>query len=196
MPILLVKVSTNNVPETPGRWRAGEVVAAVSDGHEFGTAEVPSSGNFYHVAVTDKTLEEVQEYLQVWNHNPTTTQVSASGNRRLLQVTSSMVSATGKNAFTQVGVQALLDGINEEYPTSDAVYDSHTNTRFRFRVTVPLSGRAELIKRINEATEEMQYSRRRWYITQAGMTYLGNNGGTVSGTAAQVAGYLRDGLLD
>lgn len=196
MPILLVKVSTNNVPDTPGRWRAGEVVAAVSDGHEFGTAEVPSAGNFYHVAVTDKTLEEVQEYLQGWNHNPTTIQVSASGNRRLLQVTSSMASATGKNAFTQAGVEALMEEINARYPTALAAYDSHTNTSFRFRVTVPVSGRNELIFMVDRAVEEMQYSRRRWYITQAGMTYLGNNGGTVSGTAAQVAGYLRDGLLD
>ena len=60
MPILLAKVNTNNVPDSPGRWRAGEVVAAFDDNHEFGTDEVPEAGNFYHIAVTDKTLEEVQ----------------------------------------------------------------------------------------------------------------------------------------
>ena len=196
MPILLVKVNTNNVPDSPGRWKAGEVVAAVPDNHEFGLAEVPAAGNFYHVAVTDKTMEEVTEYLQGWGHNPTTTQVSNQGNRRLIQVTSDMVSATGKNAFTQAGVELFLSSLNSEYPTALAVYDSHTNTSFRFYVTVPLSARDALIARINEHVRDMQYARRRWYITQSGMTYLANNGGTVSGTAAQVAGYLRDGLLD
>lgn len=196
MPILLVKVNTNNIPDSPGRWLAGQVVAAVSDEHEFGSAEVPSAGNFYHVSVTDKTLEEVQAYLEDWKHNPTTTQVSRQGNRRLLQVTSDMVSATGKNAFTQAGVQGLFDDLNTDYPNADAAYDSHTNNSFRFHVTVPNTGRDELIERVNEAVRQMQYGRRRWYINSAGMTYLGNNGGAVSGTAAQVAGYLRDGLLD
>jgi len=196
MPILLVKVNTNNVPDGPGRYNAGQVIAAFDDNHEFGTAEEVSAGNFYHVAVTDKTLAEVESYLQAWRHDPVTVQISASGNRRLLQITSTMVSATGKNAFTQAGMQGFLDALNEEYPTALAAYASHTNTTFRFNVTIPLSGRAALIVRINEAVQEMQYSRRRWYITQAGMTYLANNGGTVSGTAAQVGGYLRDGLLD
>ena len=196
MPILLVKVETSDVPDSPGRWRAGEIVGAYDDAHEFGAKEIPSAGKFYHVAVTDSTLEQVQTYLQEWAHDPTTTQVSTVGQRRLLQVTSSLVSATGKNAFTQAGVQALLDGINADYPTALAKYDSHTNSSFRFRATVPLSGRAELTERVNAAVRDMQYARRRWYIAQAGMTYLANNGGTVSGTAAQVAGYLRDGLLD
>jgi len=196
MPILLIKVSTSDVPDSPGRWRAGEVVGVFDDSHEFGAKEVPSAGKFYHVAVTDKTLAQVEEYLTEWRHEPVTTQISTVGNRRLLQVASSMVSATGKNAFTQAGVQALLDGINTAYPTALAEYDSHTNSTFRFRVTVPISGRDELIERINLAVRDMQYARRRWYITQSGLTYLGNNGGTVSGTAAQVAGYLRDGMLD
>jgi len=196
MPTLLIKVNTNNVPDSPGRWKAGEVVAAVEDGHVFGGAEVPEAGNFYHITITNKTLAELQEYLQSWSHSPTTTQVSAVGNRRLIQVVSDMVSATGKNAFTQVGVQALLDGINTDYPTANAVYDSHNNTGFRFNVTVPLAGRDELVSRVDDAARNMQYARRRWYINGAGMTFLANNGGVVSGTAAQVVGYLRDGLLD
>ena len=196
MPIMLAKVNTNNVPDSAGRWRAGEIVQAFTDDHEFGNAEVPEAGNFYHVGVTDMTLEEVQTYLQGWNHNPTTTQVSNQGNNRLLEVTSDMVSATGKNAFTQAGVDSLITRVNTDYPTADASYDSHTNSTFRINVTVPIGNRDELIKIINDEVRDMQYARRRWYITQAGMTFLGNNGGTVSGTSAQVAGYLRDGLLD
>jgi len=196
MPILLVKVASSDVPDAPGRWRSGEVVGVFPDDHVFGGKEVPEAGKFYHVGVTDRTLEQVQNYMDGWNHNPSTSQIGNQGNRRLIEVTSSAVSATGKNAFTRDGVQALFDEINAEYPTADMQYDSHTQNSFRFRITAPMSARDELIDRINAAVREMQYARRRWYITQSGMTYLANNGGTVSGTAGQVAGYIRDGLLD
>ena len=189
MPILLVKVNTNNVPESPGRWKAGQVVAAVDDGHTFGTAEVPAAGNFFHVTITDKTLEQVQEYLQGWSHEPTTVQISATGDNRRIEVTSTMVSAGGANAFQQAPVEALLADIG-------GTYVSHTNTSFQFDITATIEERDEIVDRINEAVRNMQYARRRWYINASGMTYLGNNGGVVSGTAVQIAAYLRDGLLD
>ena len=56
MAILLAKVNTNAVPDSPGRWKAGEVVSAFDDGHEFGTKEVPEAGNFYHITITDKEI--------------------------------------------------------------------------------------------------------------------------------------------
>lgn len=196
MPILLVKVGSSDVPDGPGRWRSGEIVGAFADSHIFGAQEVPAAGKFYHIGITDRTLEQVQSYMTDWKHNPTTSQIGNQGNRRLIEVTSSMVSATGKNAFTRDGVQALFDEINAEYPTANMQYDSHTQNSFRFLITAPISARDELIERINAAVRDMQYARRRWYVTQSGMTYLANNGGTASGTAAQIAGYIRDGLLD
>ena len=196
MAILLAKVNTNNVPDSPGRWLAGEIVAAFDDAHTFGSAEVPSAGNFYHITVTDKTLAEVESYLQSWNHDPVTTQVSAVGNDRVLQVVSTMVSASGKNAFTQVQVEDFCTQLNETYPTANSSYENHNNTGFQFNVTVPLAQRDELIEQINQFVESVLYKRRRWYINSAGMTFLAGNGGVVSGTAAQVNQYLRDGLLD
>lgn len=205
MPILLVKVNTNNVQDTPARWRAGEVVTAVADDHEFGNAEVPAAGNFYHVSITDKTLEEVQTYLQDWKHNPAVTQISKQGDNRLIEVTSDMVSATGKNAFTQAGVGELMIHLNsgvwqeepeDPVPDYQATYVSHTTDSFRFSIVEQNTYAPGVTVAVEEAVRNMQYGRRRWYINSAGMTYLGNNGGAVSGTATQVAGYLRDGLLD
>ena len=196
MPILLCKTADNPVPESPGKWRAGEVVAAVADDHQFGAQEVPEAGQFYHITVTDKTLEEVQEYLQSWSHDPVTTQVSAVGDDRVLQVVSTMVSASGQNAFTQVQVEGFCTELNERYPTANASYENHNNTGFQFNVTVPIEQRDALIEEINDFVRNVQYKRRRWYVTAAGRTFLAGNGGVVSGTAAQVGGYLRDGLLD
>lgn len=196
MPILLCKTADNHVPDSPGKWRVGEIVAAVADDHQFGAAEVPSAGNFYHVKVTDKTLEEVQSYLQSWRHEPDTQQIAATGDDRTIRVTSTMVSASGANAFDTVRFQTLLDDINAQYPTANATYSAHTNTTYDFTITAPLAARDEIIERVNAAVRDMQYRRRRWYINQAGRTYLANNSGYVEGTAAQVSTYLRDGLLD
>lgn len=196
MAILLVKVSTNSVPDSPGRWEAGEVVAAFADGTNFGKAEVVGAGNFYHVTITDKTVEEATEYLQGWNHDPISTQHSAVGNDRVVQVVSTMVSASGKNAFTQEQIEGFCTRLNDAYPTVNASYNAHQNNAFRFNITVPASARDELIERINLFVKEVMYKRRRWYINSAGMNYLANNGGVASGTGAQIVGYLRDGLLD
>lgn len=180
----------------PGLWRKGEIVAVVEDGFLFGAQEVPEAGNFWHITVTDKTKAEADEYLQAWRHEPTTEQIAATGDDRTIRVTSSMVSASGGNAFTQERFQQMLDEINTDYPTASATYSAHTNTTYTFTITAPVAARDEIIERVNEAVRDMQYRRRRWYVNQAGRDFLSANGGVVSGTAAQVAQYLRDGLLD
>lgn len=198
MPILLARALPPYKTDEgePGLWRQGEIVAAVDDGHVFGPQEVPEAGNFWHITIADKTLEEVNSYLQSWRHEPDTQQIAATGNDRTIQVTSTMVSASGGNAFTQAGFAQMLADINETYPTANAAYSAHTSTTYTFTITAPLAARDEIIERVNEAARNMQYRRRRWYINQAGRDYLTANGGVVSGTAAQVANYLRDGLLD
>lgn len=191
MPILLVKVSDNtSQPDGPYRYKAGQIIDAFDDNHVFTPAELPSGGNFYHVSVTDKTLQEVRAYLQAWRHNPVIEQIGRQGSTRRIQVTSDMVSVTGKNAFIREDVEQLLVDIS-------GTYVDHTQSSFTFDVQAQsIEDRDRIIELINESVQRMQYARRRWYITNAGMTYLAANGGTVSGTAQQVAGYLRDGLLD
>ena len=157
---------------------------------------MPEAGNFYHIKVTDKTLAEVESYLQEWRHEPDTQQIAATGDDRTIRVTSSMVSASGGNAFTQAGFTQMLADINAEYPTANAAYSAHTDTTYTFTITAPLAARDEIIERVNEAVRDMQYRRRRWYINAAGRAYLDANGHYVEGTASQVSTYLRDGLLD
>lgn len=196
MAILIVKKGDNNVPDSPGKWRDGEIVACVEDGHVFGSEELPESGNFYHVTIIDKTAEDVRSYVQQWDHAPEVSQVSALGNDRVIQVTSTMVSASGGNAFTQEQVEVFCDKLNEQYPSANASYNAHQNASFRINVTVPLADRNELIARIDYFVRSVQYRRRRWYITQAGRNFMDANNNQASGVAATVANFLRDGLLD
>ena len=169
---ILSKTADNPVPESPGKWRAGEVVAAVEVGHLFSVNEVPSAGKFHHITVTDKTLAEVQQYLQQWNHNPTTIQLSATGNDRVIQVTSDMVSLSGQNAFTEAVFAPMLASVNDTYPTANATFQSVTNTVYTFTITAPEAAKDEIIDRVNEVVRDMQYKRRRWYITAAGRAFL------------------------
>lgn len=196
MPILMGLQNGGTDENAPYQWKAGQIVGVYDDNHEFGAKEIPSAGIYFWIGVTDKTLEEAKTYIEGWNHNPAIDQVARNGDNRLIEVTSDMVSASGKNAFTEAGVSELLSSINADYPTANATYQSHTNTSFRFSIVAPNSAYNELTERINIAVQSMQYARRRWYVTQAGMTALANNDWSVSGTASQVAGYLRDGLLD
>jgi len=201
--ILLIKRDDNPVPESPGKWRAGEVVAVVEDGHTFGSEEVPAAGNFLHLQITDKTQAEVEAYTQAWSHDPTVTQVSATGDDRLIRITSSMIDASGNAGFDDGGSPAqpftdMLADINQRYPTANATYNAHTNTQYDFNITAPVAARDEIIALAEEAVRRIQYRRRRWYVPSDSRDVIIANGGSFAATAADVAsgGHLRDGLLD
>jgi hypothetical protein len=254
MPTLLVKVTSNNVTQSPGRWLAGEIVQAFADGHEFGSAEVPEAGNFYHVNITNATLEQVRDYLQGLHHEPTTNidATNGSGGYRIT-ITSTMVSTSGRNAITR----EQMDGFIGKW---GGMYHSHTNSSYTFDISAYLAGTsegfwgnigqttfedagfvggvqqikilssnysnqqiaqavvdrggeivnaqqkifsiapailyAEFREDIEEGWRNIMHKRRRWSISSAGMTYLANNGGVFTGTAAQIAPFLQDGLDD
>lgn len=198
MPILLARAKPTYKADEgePGLWRQGEIVQAFPDPGPTGTQEQLAAGNFWWIKVTDKTLTEVQEYLQSWNHDPDVQQIASSGDDRTIRVTSTMVSASGGNQFTAEQVDGLLGEINTDYPTANATRTLLDTDRFQFTITAPVAARDEIIERINRAVRDWSYRRRRWYINAAGRTYLEANGGYVEGTASQVANYLRDGLLD
>lgn len=187
--ILLIKRNENAVPDSPSKWRAGQVIQAFDADHVFGTQEQVAAGHFYHITITDRAKEQVAHYIQDWRHSADVQQIQANGNQRRIEVTSDMVAAGGGNAFVRVDVEELLTEIG-------GTYVSHTSNSFRFDIVADISQRDEIMATIADAVRNMQYARRRWYITAAGMSFLAGNGGVVSGTAAQVSGYLRDGLLD
>lgn len=197
MPILLARAIPPYKSDEgePGLWRQGEIVQAF-DSAPTGSEEQLEAGKFWWIEITNRTLSEVKAYLQEWRHNPDTEQIAADGNDRTIQVTSTMVSVSGANAFEASNVDELLGWINDDYPTANATRTGLTNTTFTFTITAPVAAKDEIVERVNRAVRRWSYRRRRWQVTPAGQTYLAANGGYVEGTAEQVAQYLRDGLLD
>ena len=252
MAILIVKVADNNVPESPGKWLRGEIVTAVVDSHVFSPAELPAGGGYYHITITDRTVDQVLNYLKAWGHEPTSAADSNDGAGNYgVTITSANVSASGKNAVTR----AQMDNFVLKW---NGVYASHTNSTYTFDInsfdaatsqgffgsdpsavtfvnegfaggvqqvgitdfgpftatqvgnavtnlggtildadsfSVPASTLYTGFKDdIESAWRNISFKRRIWNINTAGMNFLAANAGVFSGTAAQVVGYLEDGL--
>ena len=113
MAILLVKVQDNAVPDTPGKWRAGEIVAAFPDTHVFGGAELPEAGKFYHILVTDKTVEQAQDFIEDWNHKPTMSVVSSQPPNYRIRCESPRASLSGRGEILREKIEELIDELSE-----------------------------------------------------------------------------------
>ena len=270
MAILLIKRQDNNVPDTPGKWRAGEivtvrrssvpiltasrasnVVTVTHDGTEsftdsetvtftgftpetfngahqvtvvnsttltfnqegvdesatggsidpgFGGAELPSAGNFYHVEVTNRTVAQVQNYMDNWKHSPTMSVVLNAAPNYRVRMESPMASVSGIGAIIRTEVEDMLTELTN-FGATAASYHDHGRTGntawFEFNVTAPtVEIRDACRDYVEEWASELPIRRRRWKINAAGLAFLAANGGTVSGTAAQVAGYITDALTE
>ena len=261
----VLKQRDNNVPQAPGRWLAGEIVANFEQTNRFGFNEMPinpqgsfnvsqinnlditsiplyasvkcldagvvTSGtgddvsvvaddilvkqfgnywvnygartevpdSFYHIRVSDKTLEEVDAYLERYNKKLEyqTDQFNPPDNMRRWTTTNVRVSASGNNGFTAQGIADAISEWNTNHPANTVtLVDTDNLNYFQVDGIMPV----ELYVEWQENTQEIAladfYARRRWYITSAGLTALANNAGIISGPASSVNQYLRDGLLD
>jgi hypothetical protein len=127
--LLVVKRNTSNVPQSPSKWWAGEIVAVVDEEYIFGADEQISAGNFFQIVVTDMTVEEAKAYIKEWGHEPTSEIVATNGTGGFrVRITSLNVSASGKNAITR----AQMDGFVTQW---NGAHFAHTNTTYTFDIT-------------------------------------------------------------
>jgi hypothetical protein len=269
--ILVLRAADNPVPDSPGKWLAGEVVTNVADDHTFGFKEMPlnvwgsgvatvavinatdpanipqygtvrvtdagtitigdddidvaaddvlvwqkqtgpignfvdygprndlTSGGFYHILITDKTVEEVDIYLEAYNKKLTyqSDQFDPATDNRRFTTTNVRVSASGNNGFTEHGILDAISEWNTNHPDNTVLLNDTDNlTYFQCDGIMP----NELFDEWKENTQEVAlsdyYARRRWYITQQGLDSIAANNGIIQGTAEDVNPFLRDGLLD
>ena len=198
--ILLVKQTDAPVAESPGRWKAGEIVAVFEADHVFDRAEFPTAGNFYKVLVTDKTKAQVEAYQEQWRHQPALSVVASNPPNYRIRLESPRASVSGKGALVREELEQMLTDLASLIEGS-ATYHDHgrvgNTVFFEFNVLgVDANERDAARDFVEERIRTLSIKRRRWAINGAGMTVLENNGGTVSATAAQVQNYLTDGLTE
>ena len=271
--VMLVKANDSPVPDSPGKWLAGEIVAITEQDHIYGWLEFPQNflGEFtvsainaidvtnqpiystvkasdsgtilntgfgdpvdvvagdvlglmyndawygygqkttaaktmYHIRVNDRTVAEVEQYLEVYNKKLeyTSDQYNPVTDMRRFTTTNIRVSATGNNGFTGSGILEAINAWN--FGTVDnpgghpdnqvTLVDTDNLTYFQCDGIMP----AELFEEWQENAQQVAladyYARRRWYITSAGLSSLATQNGVIAANAADIAGFLRDGLLD
>lgn len=182
-------------------WQFGDVFK------NFGVRSDTTPGDFYHIRVEDKTVAEVNLYLELFNVKLSyqTDQFNPADDMRRWTTTNLRVSASGNNGFTAQGIQDVIAAWNakdpldpevEPNPNPITLVDTDNLTYFQCDGVMPV----EVFTAWQETTQAFAfsdiYARRRWYITQAGLNALAANEGLISGTASEVSPFLRDGLID
>ena len=105
----LIKAQDAPVPDGAGKWYAARIVYVGEDGHTWGGEEGPPK--FYIIKVPGVSRDDALQYTQEWRHD-TAMNIASSNlatDTHSIEITSSMVSATGQNAFTAAKVQTFFE---------------------------------------------------------------------------------------
>jgi hypothetical protein len=205
MPALLViKKLDSPVPAAPGRWLRGEVVAVFETTTPRGSGEEVAAGSFVHFEVTDKTVAEMQQYLDTYNRLIDMTVVSGpdpQGFRRI-NVRNNNTNVSGTvGGWTTTETDNIITEWNARYPTYNLVtvqFLTGTNPGDTWQCEGTFTqGQADEFEEviIEKGLQQMD-KRKIWYITESGMTNIEAAGGSQSGTASNLGGILRDARLD
>jgi len=200
---LLIKTLDSPVPQSAGRWLRGEVVAVFETTATLGSGELDTN-IFYRFTVTDRTVAEMEQYIQQWNRLIDMNVIvgpDPQGFRRI-NVRNNLVNQSGTlGEWTVTNTDAIITEWNTLYPTTNLVTvtiltNTAPNDTWQCEGTFTTGQAQEFEEVVIEKGQSDLLKRKIWYITEAGMVNIGNAGGVQSGTSAQLNPILRDGLLD
>jgi len=192
---LIIKVNDNtNVPDAPGRWRAGELVATLPLPPPAGTGEADTNV-FYQFTVTDKTQAEMEVYLAQYSYNVSMSVYAGpdpSGKRRINVRNDDWNGNYSPDCdWTTSNTQAIADAWNEKYPTAGLIIlGIPAPDYFECEGTFTTGQAVEFEEVVIAKGLDTMVRRRQWLISPAGMANIAGNGGTQSGTASQLNGIL------
>ena len=199
--MLLIKVNTNAVPDAPGRWERGEIVAVVEDTATLGSGEL-NIANFFRFTVTDKSVAEMQGFLDTYNRDIEYTLINVGPPRRY-EVNNKNANSLGTGHWTVEATDAIKAEWEINHPSADITTIGYPNTNANGLGNIwDMSGfftvgEGQEFQDVVIATGlQLMDKRRIWYITEAGMLNIGGAGGVQSGTASQLDSIIRNGILD
>ena len=108
---------------------------------------------------------------------------------RRVRATNLSITNSGNNGFTDEGTQAIADEWN-------GTRVSWSPTLFTLDAVLPPEVYPAFVASTEQLAFDQWYKRRKWSVTEAGMTVLENNNGVLSGTAQTVSQYLRNAIDD
>lgn len=202
---LLIKRLDNPVANSGGKWLRGEVVVVAEVSRVWGSGEAPSdTGTFVEFEVTDKTVAEMNQYLDTYNRAIDMTVIAGpdpQGFRRInVRNNNTNVSGT-RGGWTTEETDNIITEWNTRYPTTNlttvAIIDgTKPGDTWQCEGTFTTGQAEEFEQVIVEQGLQIMDKRKIWYITEAGMQNIEAAGGSQSGTASQLGPHLRDARLD
>jgi hypothetical protein len=199
--LLLIKTNDNNVPQAGGRWLRGEIVAVVETTATLGSGEL-NTASFLRFELTDKTVLEMQTYLDTYNRDIEYTLINAGPPRRY-EVNNKNASPAGLGFWTTDATLAIKTSWEETHPAANITTIGYPNTGVNglgniwdmSGVFSPGEGAEFQATVIEEGLQKMD-KRKIWYISPAMMTAIENNGGFLSGDTGNLGPNLKDARLD
>jgi hypothetical protein len=197
--LLLIKTSDNNIPQSGGRWLRGEIVAVVETTTTLGSGEL-NTDSFLRFELTDKTVAEMQNYLDAYNRDIDMNVVNGpdpQGFRRINARNLNSNASETLGGWSVSGTDDIVLEWNSRYPTCNLTtvgfpqYDTWT-----CEGTFTTGQAVEFNNVIIEEGLEITDKRKIWYISAAMMTAIENNGGFLSGDTSNLGPNLKDARLD
>jgi hypothetical protein len=183
-----------NVPDDPSRWRAGELITSLLDMPPVGSAETDIT-RFYTFTVTDKTQEEMDEFLGTYHYNISMTVYEGpdpSGFRKIRVRNDDWNGNYSPDCdWTTENTGNIRDEWNERYPTCNLVITAiPLPDYFECEGTFTVGQAQEFEEVVIERGLAQLVRRRQWLISPAGMANIAAAGGHQEGTAQQLGGIL------
>jgi hypothetical protein len=190
---LLIKAHDNNVPQAPGRWLRGEIVAIVEDSATLGSGEL-NIASFYRYTVTNAEPPALQQYLETYTRDQNSVVLAGPTTQFTFNSLNINVSETLGEWTVPLTVE-LLDQWNTANPTELVSTDSMTNTTWDCSGILSAPSALEFETLVVQWGLSDMLKRKIWYVTEAGMLGMAPSG-VDSGTLAQLIAILRDARLD
>ena len=202
--LLIIKKLDSPVPAAPGRWLRGEVVAVFETTAPRGSGEDVAAGSFVHFTVTDKTVAEMNQYLETYNRLIDMQVINGpdpQGFRRI-NVRNNNTNASGTiGGWTTEVTDDIIADWNADHPTCNLttvaiITGTNPGDTWQCEGTFTTGEAQDFEDTIIEQGASVMDKRKIWYITEAGMQNIEAAGGSQSGTASQLGPILRDARID
>lgn len=182
--IILVKSSDNVVPDGPGKWYAGQCVAALDGAHDCGYQEMPvNSAGVATVAILNAVDPDAI---------PPYTGVGLTTSGLLVRGTTNVIVQSGDVVVWQLPVDAI-DG-NDGYFTNYGQQQTVPGAFQHFRITDLTKEQAEQyvqpVLDNSDPENPVLISRSKYKVSQAGLDAAAANDGWLEGPWATVQSYF------
>jgi len=202
MPALLIIIKSDSPgPDVPTRYLRGELIKVYETDQPLGG--VADTDIFYRFTVTDRTVQEMNQYLSRYNKDFEFTLINANGNQRRYEVKNNNANTLGDGFWTEEGAQQIKEQWEVDHPNANITTIGFPNDGPNGLGNIwDMSGVFEagegqdFIDTVTGVGRTLDDRRNVWYLSPAFMDNLAANGGVQSGTSSQLDPNLKDRRLD